>query len=375
MFHKSAPARVKAAGEVDGLGDGEFEAIVSVFGNVDWYGDRVMPGAFKDTLAEWKERGDPIPVVWSHRYDDPDYHVGIVTDAEERDEGLWVRGRLDLDDDAAKARQVYRLLKGRRVTQFSFSYDIDDADWAKEPSDDGGDVYELRKLKLHEVGPTLIGANPDTELLGVKAPGKAAIAAHATATSDASWDGPATEAKLSNDDGAATFRKAYAWVDDDGDPDAKSSYKFIHHEVDADGNVGAANLQACVTGIGVLNGGRGGTVIPDADREGVWRHLAKHLRDAGQEPAELKRRTVAGAKAGRVLSAKNETALRDSLTQIEASAKTIRDVLAQLTTNDDGKATTSEPVKDEEPDGVKSEEPTRCSPADVRLLVDLAEIG
>ena len=41
-------------------------------------------------------------------------------------------------------------------------------------------------------------------------------------------------------------------------------------------------------GIGVLNGGRGGTTIPDADRQGVWNHLAKHLRDADLTPPELK---------------------------------------------------------------------------------------
>lgn len=164
MLTKSCPVKVKAGVE-DGLQDGQFEAIVSVFGNKDWYGDVVVPGAFTDTLATWKASGDPIPVVWSHMYQDPDMHVGVVLEAEERAEGLWVKGLLDIDDDALKAKQVYRLLKGRRVTQFSFSYDVEESGWAKQ---NGEEIYELRKVKLYEVGPTLIGANQETELLGVK---------------------------------------------------------------------------------------------------------------------------------------------------------------------------------------------------------------
>lgn len=161
MPTKSYPAQVKAAG--DGLGDGEFEALVSVFGNVDSYGDVVMPGAFDETLAEWAAKGDPIPIYYSHQLRDPDMCIGEVVEARARDDGLWVRGRLDLD--APKAAQAHRLLKARRVTQFSFSYDVLAGGWGER---DGSDVYELRKLKLYEVGPTPIGANQETELLAVK---------------------------------------------------------------------------------------------------------------------------------------------------------------------------------------------------------------
>ncbi|MGK5729718.1 HK97 family phage prohead protease [Streptomyces sp. URMC 124] len=168
MLTKDAPARVKAAGEGDGLGAGEFTAIVSVFGNEDSVGDVVMPGAFADDLARWKDSGDPIPVIWSHDWSDPFSHIGHVTDAREAAGGLLVTGQLDLDNP--KAQQVFRLLKGRRVTQFSFAYDIEDGGWGER---DGREVYELRKLKIHEVGPTLVGANQETELLAAKAAGLA----------------------------------------------------------------------------------------------------------------------------------------------------------------------------------------------------------
>ncbi len=165
MLHKSCAVKVKAAGTEDGLLEGQFRAVVSVFGNKDSYGDIVMPGAFADSLAEWAAKGDPIPVYWSHRMDDPDYCIGQVIEATETDQGLEVLAQLDIDDEATKARQVYRLLKGRRVTQFSFAYDVDEAAWVEKDDDYW---YELRKLSLYEVGPTPIGANQETELLAVK---------------------------------------------------------------------------------------------------------------------------------------------------------------------------------------------------------------
>jgi len=119
-----------------------------------------------------------------------------------------------------------------------------------------------------------------------------AIPVHHTAVSDASWDGPKNEANLKNDGDAAYYRKAYAWVDPEKDPDTKAAYKFIHHEVSSDGKIGAANIRACITGIAVLNGARGGTKIPKADRKGVYNHLAAHLRDADIEPPELKSRNI-----------------------------------------------------------------------------------
>ncbi len=113
------------------------------------------------------------------------------------------------------------------------------------------------------------------------------IRSHSTGTSTKAWAGSRMETKL----GAApakTLRQAYAWVDPDGDPDVKASYKFIHHEVGRDGAVGPANTRACTSGIGILNGARGGADIPAAHRKGVYNHLSKHLRDAGQEPPPLK---------------------------------------------------------------------------------------
>lgn len=180
MKIKELPAHVKAM--VEESAAGQFEAIVSVFGNVDSYGDVVRPGAFTETLAGWKASGNPIPVIWSHDWSDPFSHIGVVLDSAElqpgddrlpvalkENGGLWIRGQIDLDNP--KAVQVHRLMKGGRVTQFSFAYDIVEGGRVDEEDDR---YYELRRLQLHEVGPCLVGANQETELLAVKA---AAVAA------------------------------------------------------------------------------------------------------------------------------------------------------------------------------------------------------
>ena len=113
------------------------------------------------------------------------------------------------------------------------------------------------------------------------------IRTHHTDTVDKDWSGPSAETKL--DAEAKDLRQAHAWADPGDDEDKKGTYKFIHHEVTRNGDVGPANVKACISGIGILNGARGGSDIPKSDREGVYRHLAAHLRDAGKEPPELEK--------------------------------------------------------------------------------------
>jgi uncharacterized protein len=141
---------------------GKFEAIVSVFGNVDLVGDRVVKGAFTKSIEKYRETGDPIPVIWSHDWGNPHAHIGAASadSVMEVDRGLLVSGSLDLDNPFAA--QVYRLMKERRVKEMSFAYNV-----IRERSAKDG-ANELVELDIIEVGPTLKGANPSTELLAVK---------------------------------------------------------------------------------------------------------------------------------------------------------------------------------------------------------------
>ena len=120
---------------------------------------------------------------------------------------------------------------------------------------------------------------------------KSAIAPHKTATSDAAWDGPVNEANVLLGQTASYYGKIYAWSDPTADPTVKTPYRFVHHEVSADGTPGAANVKALQTAIGVLNGGRGVDVSAQPwakDRAAIHRHLAAHLADAGLTAPPLK---------------------------------------------------------------------------------------
>lgn len=161
---KAIRVQVKA-GEDDELPAGQITAYASVFDTVDSYGDVVRKGAFTDTLAEWKDSGNTLPLLYGHDMRDPFSNIGGVTTASEDDHGLKITADFDLDNPTAA--QVYKLVKEKRLSQMSFAFSILEASWAEQ---DGQEVYELRKLKLHEVSVVPIGANPDTEILDVKKP-------------------------------------------------------------------------------------------------------------------------------------------------------------------------------------------------------------
>ena len=91
------------------------------------------------------------------------------------------------------------------------------------------------------------------------------IRSHSTDTFTKAWTDPRMETKL-GDGPTKVLRQAYAWVDPDGNPDSKGSDKFTHHEVGPRREVGAANLKACTSGIGILNGARRKANIPRAHR-------------------------------------------------------------------------------------------------------------
>lgn len=163
MTNKSLPLRGLKAGPANGLEEGQFSAYASVFGNVDSHGDRVVKGAFSRSLKSWISGHDRIPVLFGHRTDDPDFNLGHVVSAKEDERGLRVVAELDLE--SPKAAQVYRLIKGRRISDLSFAYSVRDSRPAKA---DGGPCTDLLDLDLHEVSIVPVGANTETEILAVK---------------------------------------------------------------------------------------------------------------------------------------------------------------------------------------------------------------
>lgn len=158
---------IKAYGEA---GSGQFEAVVSVFGNIDHVRDRVKQGAFARAVKDQL----PPPVVWSHHWAVPP--IGETIEWGEAQKGLSVKGALFVgaDDKHQYADMVYAAMKSRdgrppALREFSFSYEIPEG--GQEDVTESADgktivVHDLKELyPIHEVGPCLRGCNPATEMI------------------------------------------------------------------------------------------------------------------------------------------------------------------------------------------------------------------
>jgi uncharacterized protein len=161
---KTLPATVNVKAAQEGADDGIVEALVATY-DVDSSGDRILPGAFTKSLAQWSERNKRIPFIWSHLHNDIDAYIGEVLEAKETDDGLWVKAQIDMDDP--KSAKVFRAIKGDRVDNYSFAYEVLDA----EDDTEGDGDRLLKELHLFEVGPVLIGMNQNTRTLVAKAAG------------------------------------------------------------------------------------------------------------------------------------------------------------------------------------------------------------
>ena len=117
---------------------------------------------------------------------------------------------------------------------------------------------------------------------------KAALPSHSTDVDmNASWDNGTNSRRVESPSTKSYFSKIFAYLDNGADDTVKSSYRYIHHEVLADGTPGAANMRALAAGMAALNGARQGTVIDEAGRKGVHAHLASHYEDAGRNAPPL----------------------------------------------------------------------------------------
>lgn len=236
---------------------GEFSAVFATLNVIDSDGDVIVPGAIKDGA-------EVVISAYGHQSWQGLLPVGKgairMTDSE-----AIVDGRFFLDTTAGKETfETVKELGALQEWSFSLQGVI-----SEQGELDGKQANFIKAVTVKEVSPVLVGAGVDTRTLATKAAGstgahRGVIPAEPVAKVDA-------------------LRKAHAWVDATGDPESKGSYAFEHHHPD-----GSADLRACLRGIAHLNGAKGAPVIPDADRKGVYDHLAGHLADDDFRAPDLK---------------------------------------------------------------------------------------
>src|SRR5687768_12333322 len=149
-------------GRLDGAGRGELEAVVSTFHVVDKQGDVVLPSAFTE--------GQAVPLVWHHSWDKP---IGAGVIRVERDRAVF-KGKLWLDTDDGE--QAYRKIRNAGALQeFSWGFEILEAEPA---TGDGQPVRVIKRTRVYECSPVLVGAGEGTRTLAIKAGRRGAGSAH-----------------------------------------------------------------------------------------------------------------------------------------------------------------------------------------------------
>ena len=281
MIHKTVIASAKAVDEAEGI----VEAYTNTMGVVDADGDIVEPTAFNSSIAD----NLPIPVLSGH---DQGKLVGKVIFAQPRhitgDEyRLFTRMQMNMETEAG--RDAFSNVAGDFVREWSIGFNIPkESDVEQEGRDVSTVIRRIANLDWVEVSSVIRGSSPSTVTVAAKASpathAKGAIPSHLTAWVEDAWDGGLMRGRIKG--GAAALRAAHAWVAPDGDPELKSSYKYLHHQVGRNGRGGPANIRAVTTALANLNARKAG--IPENDRRGVYNHLARHLREAGRKPSELR---------------------------------------------------------------------------------------
>ncbi|MEW5968637.1 MAG: HK97 family phage prohead protease [Pseudomonadota bacterium] len=150
----NVPLKIKSVSD-----SGEFEGYASVFDVVDSYGDVVVKGAFLKTLEEWKKRGDLPPVLWQHQMSEP---IGPFLEMKEDEHGLFVRGKLLVEDDPL-AKRALAHMKAGSVKGMSIGYIVVDAEYHKQD-----DLYYLKEIDLWEVSIVTFPANTLAKITEVK---------------------------------------------------------------------------------------------------------------------------------------------------------------------------------------------------------------
>ena len=140
---------------------GRLTGVGAVYNNVDLGGDRILPGAFKQTVGEGKQ----LPLLWNHNPSDP---IGTVK-VTDSPQGLMVEGQLLLSDPTAQ--KAYQFLKAGIVKGLSIGYDT-------VKSAMNGAVRELQELKLWEVSVCLFPMNESAQVTSIKSMSAENISRH-----------------------------------------------------------------------------------------------------------------------------------------------------------------------------------------------------
>lgn len=272
--------------------EGTITGYLSTFGNVDLGNDRVLPGAFKKTIAEAYSRKKTgrkflMPLLWMH---DPEQPIGGFTDASEDAQGLLCTAQLDISVNSAGipnnpiATRIFSGFKMGYIDELSIGY------IAIQKSYDKQGIRDLKECALIEGSSVTMNfaMNPDAL---VPASGVKAMQTKG-ASGKTSW--PLADRATKWDAGQAT-KDIEAWANGDWNKVAQCFFwiaespptKLDDCKLPFVANVGG-KMQAIPQGViscaGVLQGAMGGVDIPSDDMDTVKTKVASYYKKMDMTP-------------------------------------------------------------------------------------------
>ena len=149
---------------------GTFAGYGSTFGNVDDGNDRVVLGAFKDTLHAFRGKGQLPMMPWFHDWKQP---IGEWTGMDEDSKGLAVEGALWVEGNKLgrtpieKSEQIRNLFLSNGPKGLSIGYDAKESSFSTE-GDKKRLVRNLKRVELFEVSPVPFGMNREATVTAAK---------------------------------------------------------------------------------------------------------------------------------------------------------------------------------------------------------------
>ena len=135
-----------------------FEGYAATFHDIDSYGDRIMPGAFTESLQVLRPT-----VLWQHSTREP---IGISVQETEDMKGLFVKAKLPKADTFVSGRVIPQM-KIKSVNKLSIGFSAEEYSYEKV---DGyrWEIRNITKAKLYEYSPVSIPANMAAVITGTK---------------------------------------------------------------------------------------------------------------------------------------------------------------------------------------------------------------
>lgn len=155
MLYKTINFKADDAGKISGYFSTYDE-------EADSYGDIVAPGAFTETIEKRKATGHPFPLCFNHNMDAV---IGTVDSIEDTEKGPLITASFF---NTGKAQEVREMVKSGAVYQFSFAYDIVEAEKPTDEQKAKGIEQVLTKLNLYEVSVVVVPANQNAVVTDIK---------------------------------------------------------------------------------------------------------------------------------------------------------------------------------------------------------------